>query len=201
MKPDLVFLDVQMPKLNGFEMLELLDELPIIVFTTAFDQYAIKAFEVNAVDYLLKPFSKDRMTEAIDKVKEKIASKAAESTNVKKMVEDFHDGDLERIVVKTRNKILVIPVENNKYLESQDDYVMIYSEEGKFLKQKTMKFFESNLDSGKFIRIHRSYIANVDYIDQLERYEKDSYLLILKDGSKLKVSKSGLHTLKSKLEF
>ncbi|MBN2350658.1 MAG: LytTR family transcriptional regulator DNA-binding domain-containing protein [Bacteroidales bacterium] len=201
LKPDLVFLDVQMPKLNGFEMLELLDELPFIVFTTAFDQYAIKAFEVNAIDYLLKPFSKDRMAEAIEKVKEKLAGKQTDTSKIKKMAEDFHEGELERIVVKTRNKILVVPIENIKYFESQDDYVMIYAEEGKFLKQKTMKFFENNLNPNKFIRIHRSYIANVDYIDQLERYEKDSYLIILKDGSKLKVSKSGLQTLKSKLEF
>lgn len=201
LKPDLIFLDIQMPKLNGFEMLELLDEIPHVIFTTAFDQYAIKAFEVNAVDYLLKPFSRDRMAEAIEKVKEKMKEKKQDKTNLKKLADNYYEGDLERIVVKKRNKILVIPVENIKYFEAQDDYVMIYAEEGRFLKQKTMKYLEANLNSNSFIRIHRSFIVNVDYIDQLERYEKDSYLLILKDGSKLKVSKSGLQNLKSKLKF
>lgn len=201
LQPDLVFLDVQMPKLNGFEMLELLEYMPNIIFTTAYNEYAIKAFEVNAVDYLMKPFSRERMGEAIDKAIERLQKGEAEKQKINRLSENFHEGNLERIVVKTRKKIKVIPVEDIMYFEAQDDYVMIYTQEGKYLKQRTMKFFEENLESQKFIRIHRSYIVNIDYINQLEKYEKDSYLLILKGDEKLKISKSGLQNLKSKLEF
>jgi len=200
-KPDLVFLDIQMPKLTGFEMLELLDYTPGIIFTTAYDQYAIKAFEHNAVDYLLKPFSRERFASAIEKAIEKIGNKDDESEKIKKLSEDTIEDYLRRVVVKSHQKISVFPVENIRYIESQDDYVMIYTTESKHLKQKTMKFFESHLDPGQFVRIHRTYIVNVEQIIQLEPYEKDSYVCVIKDGSKLKVSQSGLKILKQRLHF
>jgi two-component system LytT family response regulator len=195
-KPDLVFLDIQMPKLNGFEMLELLDEHPAIIFTTAFDNYAIKAFEVNAVDYLLKPFSEERFNEALNKVVERIQKKVYENENVDKLIEDQLPELLERIVVKDGSKITIIPVETLKWLEAQDDYVRIHSEGGRFMKKKTMKFFEDHLNSNMFIRIHRSSIININFIKQMELYEKDSYRVILKDETKLSVSKTGLQRLK-----
>ena len=195
-KPDLVFLDIQMPKLNGFEMLELLDEHPAIIFTTAFDNYAIKAFEVNAVDYLLKPFSEERFNEALNKVVERIQKKVYENENVDKLIEDQLPELLERIVVKDGSKITIIPVETLKWLEAQDDYVRIHSEGGRFMKKKTMKFFEDHLNNNMFIRIHRSSIININFIKQMELYEKDSYRVILKDETKLSVSKTGLQRLK-----
>jgi len=195
-KPDLVFLDIQMPKLNGFEMLELLDEHPAIIFTTAFDNYAIKAFEVNAVDYLLKPFSEERFNEALNKVVERIQKKVYENENVDKLIEDQLPELLERIVVKDGSKITIIPVETLKWLEAQDDYVRIHSEGGRFMKKKTMKFFEDHLNNNMFIRIHRSSIININFIKQMEQYEKDSYRVILKDETKLSVSKTGLQRLK-----
>ena len=195
-KPDLVFLDIQMPKLNGFEMLELLDEQPAIIFTTAFDNYAIKAFEVNAVDYLLKPFSEERFNEALKKVVERINQKIPEQEKVEKLIEDQAPEMLERIVVKDGSKITIIPVEHLKWLEAQDDYVKIHSEGGRFMKKKTMKFFEDHLDPNMFIRIHRSSIININTIRQMELYEKDSYRVILKDDTKLPVSKTGLQRLK-----
>jgi two-component system LytT family response regulator len=195
-KPDLVFLDIQMPKLNGFEMLELLDEHPAIIFTTAFDNYAIKAFEVNAVDYLLKPFSEERFKEALNKVVERIQKKVYENENVDKLIEDQLPELLERIVVKDGSKITIIPVETLKWLEAQDDYVRIHSEGGRFMKKKTMKFFEDHLNNNMFIRIHRSSIININFIKQMELYEKDSYRVILKDETKLSVSKTGLQRLK-----
>ena len=200
-KPDLVFLDIQMPKLTGFEMLELLDYTPCVVFTTAYDEYAIKAFEHNAVDYLLKPFSKERFKTAIEKAVEKIEKDEKDSGKLQQLAEAATEESLKRIVVKSGQKINVFPVENIHYIESQDDYVMIYTNNGKFLKQKTMKFFETNLDQYQFIRIHRSYIVNVDQIVQLEPYEKDNYLCVLKSGAKLKVSQTGLKSLKSGLHF
>lgn len=203
LKPDLLFLDIQLPKLTGFEILELVEHAPVIIFTTAYDQFALKAFELNATDYLLKPFSADRFDIAIQKAFEKLKAKQAEEPAIKKLVEtiDEKTESIDRVVVKTGTKIKVIPSEKIQYIEAQDDYVMIYSEEGKHLKEKTMKYFESHLDNSMFIRIHRSYIVNVNYIIQLEHFSKDSYLVILKNGAKLKVSDSGYKNLKSRLNF
>jgi two-component system, LytTR family, response regulator len=202
LKPDLVFLDIQMPKLTGFELLELLDEYPQIIFTTAFDQFALKAFEMNAVDYLLKPFSQDRFNQAVSKVTDNHGNSTS-SEKVKKLSEHIAENSdlLDRIVVKTGSKIKVIPVDQVLYVESQDDYVMIYSSDGKYLKQQTMKYMEQHLDPKRFIRIHRSYIANIDTIKQLELYEKNSYVAVLTNGAKLKVSDSGYKVLKSVMRF
>ena len=197
-KPDLIFLDIQMPKLNGFEMLELIDEQPEIIFTTAFDNYALNAFEVNAADYLLKPFSEDRFSEALSKVMERIKNKVDSEEQINKLIKynDDQPEVLERIAVKDGSKITIIPVETLRWLEAQDDYVKIYSEGGKFMKKKTMKFFEDHLDRNTFIRIHRSSIININFIKQMELSEKESYRVILKDETKLPVSKTGLQKLK-----
>jgi len=201
MKPDLVFLDIQMPKLTGFEMLELLEHHPAIIFTTAYDQYALKAFEHNALDYLLKPYSIDRFEEAINKARERIS--AGDKESIEKLVEhrDAQEEELHRIVVKSRSRINVVPVSEVTYLEAQDDYVMIYTHESKHLKQKTMKYFEAHLPAEEFVRIHRSYIVRVEEIAQMQLYEKDSYIVILKNGNKLPVSKTGLPKLKKQLDF
>jgi len=203
-KPDLVFLDIQMPKITGFEMIELLDFKPQIIFTTAYDQYALKAFEMNAVDYLLKPFSKERMLSAIEKVQHRIqigedtSEKLEELTNLRPG-EEF----IDRVVVKDRHKIHIITVDKIRYIESLDDYVMIYTTDGRHMKQKTMKYFENNLDPKNFIRIHRSYIVQVDNIAEIQQYEKESYIVILKDAAKtkLKVSKTGYKKIKEVLHF
>jgi two-component system, LytTR family, response regulator len=203
LKPDLLFLDIQLPKLTGFEILELIEHHPVIVFTTAYDQFALKAFEMNATDYLLKPFSADRFEVAVQKAMEKLKTKQAEPAEIKKLVEtiDEKTESIDRVVVKTGSKIKVIPAEKIIYIEAQDDYVMIYAEDSKHLKEKTMKYFESHLDSSQFIRIHRSYIVNVNHIAQLEHFSKESYLVILKNGVKLKVSDSGYKNLKARLNF
>jgi two-component system LytT family response regulator len=201
MEPQLIFLDIQMPKLNGFEMLEILDETPEVVFITAHNQYAIKAFEMNAVDYLLKPYSADRLAEAVNKAIERIRHKEVKTGDIQKLVRMPLTDKLERVVVKTGIKIRVIPVEKINYLEAQDDYVMIYTDEGKHLKQATMSFFEEHLDQNTFIRIHRSYIAKIDQVMQLEPYGKETYVAKMKNGVTLKVSKSGLKNLKQKLHF
>lgn len=203
LQPDLVFLDVQMPKLTGFEMLELLDKPCNIVFTTAYNEYAIKAFEHNAIDYLLKPFSNDRFHDALNKVKDRIANLVASEDQIEK-IKNHNDSSeelLTRVVVKSRNKIDVIAIDKIKYFEAQDDYVMIYTNDGRYLKQKTMKYFESHLNSSEFCRIHRTYLVKIDQIAQLQPYEKDHWIVILKTGESLKVSRNGFKQLKQQLEI
>ncbi len=202
LKPDLVFLDVQMPKLTGFEMLELLEHKPEIIFTTAYNQFAIKAFEQHAVDYLLKPFSKERLMVAVERAIEKIEGNKSGDLPIDKLTEVPESDVLERVVVKDKNKIHIIPVEQIRYIESLDDYVMIYTKDKRFVKQKTMKFFEDHLNKEEFIRIHRSYIVKVEEIAEIQQYEKESHIVILKnDHLKLKVSKTGYKNLKEILNF
>lgn len=201
LKPDLVFLDIQMPKITGFEMLELLDHHPEIIFCTAYDQYALKAFEFNAADYLLKPFSRERLLSAVEKVKERLEKKEDGEDMVEKITNFPKEEFLDRVVVKDRHKIHIIPADQIRYIESMDDYVLIYTHEGRFTKQKTMRYFETALDPHNFARIHRSYIVRIDQIAQLQQYEKESYVAILHDKTKLKVSKSGYKNLKEMLNF
>lgn len=205
-KPEIIFLDIQMPKLNGFEMLELISDTensPAIIFTTAYDQYAIKAFEVSAVDYLLKPFSEERFNEALNKALISLNDKSKAEKNLKSLINHNPQLEkyLERIVVKEGTKINIIPVEQIKWIEAQDDYIMINSYSGKYLKKKTMKFLEENLDPKNFIRIHRSYIAAVKEIEKIELFEKESYQIKIKNENKfLPVSKNGYEKLKEMLK-
>jgi two-component system LytT family response regulator len=204
LNPDLLFLDIQMPKIDGFELLEVLDRRPEIIFTTAFDQYAIRAFEMNAVDYLLKPFSKARLEQALEKARKRIWSPVQTQGNksqfnsLQKHLEE-NQKNLERVITRLGSKITVVPVEKIKYIEAADDYVMIFSELGNHLKEKTMKYFEEHLPEGQFLRIHRSYIVNISQIASLELYSKDSYLAVMKSGEKLKVSAEGYRRLREKL--
>lgn len=201
LKPDLVFLDIQMPKLNGFEMLELVENPPEIIFITAHNDFAIRAFELNAVDYLLKPYSRDRLLSAVQKAADRIRSGKVKAEKIGQLLQQPLSEKLERIVVKSGNKIKVIPVEKIIYLEAQDDYIMVYTDEGKHLKQGTMKYYEDHLDESFFIRVHRSYIVKIDQVTQLEPYAKDNYILKLKNGTALKISRSGLKSLKEKFNF
>ena len=202
LKPDLIFLDIQMPKLTGLELVELLENPPVIIFSTAYDEYALKAFEYNAIDYLLKPYSRDRFKEAVEKAIEKIGED--QQLLHKELVTTHYDlqpEPFQRIVVKNGFKIEVIPVVEIEYFEANDDYVNIYSSHGKFLKQITMKSLESNLPETDFVRIHRSYIVNIEDIERLENYDKGSHVVITKTGNKLPVSKSGYTKLKGVLNF
>jgi two-component system LytT family response regulator len=203
MKPDLVFLDIQMPRLTGIEMVEVLTEKPEIIFTTAYDQYAIRAFELNAVDYLMKPYQKRRFLEAVKKAIDKIqagkGNKEPASQILAKLPEPI--APVNRIVVRKGNAINLIPVEQIRYVEAQDDYVMIFHTTGKALKQQTMKFYEDNLPKADFVRIHRSYIVKVGEIKGIEPYGKDNHVAILHSGDKLPVSRSGYKHLKDELKF
>ncbi|MEO7266017.1 MAG: response regulator [Ferruginibacter sp.] len=199
-QPELIFLDIQMPKINGFEMLELVDNKPAVIFTTAFDEYAIQAFETNAVDYLLKPFSKERFDKAIEKYLEQAAlEKQKKATEILLQSATNLPSQSERIVVNMSGKIHIIPINEVQYLEAADDYVKIHTASGSFLKNKTMAFFETVLPAGLFVRTHRSYIIHVQEITRIDPYEKDSHLAILRSGAKLPVSKNGYGKLKKVL--
>jgi two-component system LytT family response regulator len=194
--PDIIFLDIQMPKINGFEMLELIDNPPHVIFTTAFEEYAVKAFETYALDYLLKPFSKDRFDKCIQKLlqqKSAIQTEALLETAAQSPVQN------NRIVVKDGGKIKIIPVGQVQYLEAADDYVKIHISEGSFLKKKTMQYFEQLLQPHHFVRIHRSFIINTQLITRIDPYEKESHLVLLTSGAKLPVSKAGYLKLKEML--
>lgn len=191
-QPDLIFLDIQMPKINGFEMLELIDNPPLVIFTTAFEEYAIKAFDAHAADYLLKPFSKERFDKAIQKMllqknntAEAVVTSALQTPTVS-----------NRIVVKDNGKIKIIPLAQVQYIEAADDYVKIHTAEGNFLKKKTMQYFEDSLPQQEFIRIHRSYIVNAQLITRITPYEKESHLALLTTGVQVPVSKAGYSKLK-----
>jgi len=194
-QPDLIFLDIQMPKINGFEMLELVDNPPLVIFTTAFEEYAIKAFDAHAADYLLKPFSKERFDKAMQKMllhKNNMAQAVA-ATALQAPSQN------NRIVVKDNGKIKIIPLPQVQYIEAADDYVKIFTAEGNFLKKKTMQYFEDSLPQQEFIRIHRSYIVNAQLITRITPYEKESHLALLTTGVQLPVSKAGYAKLKAVL--
>ncbi|MET0635890.1 MAG: LytTR family transcriptional regulator DNA-binding domain-containing protein [Chitinophagaceae bacterium] len=198
-QPELIFLDIQMPKINGFEMLELVDQTPAVIFTTAFDEYAIRAFEAHAIDYLLKPFNQERFDKAINKWKDQQAKQAVPKTSELLETASFSPSQNQRVVVKNGSKIKIIPVHDIYYLEAADDYVKIHTSEGYFLKNKTMSHFEQALDQQQFVRSHRSYIVNIQQITRIDPYEKDNHVAILRSGGKVPVSRGGYGKLKAVL--
>jgi two-component system LytT family response regulator len=203
LKPDLVFLDIQMPRLSGIELVEVLTEKPEIIFTTAYDQFAIRAFELNAVDYLMKPFEKRRFLDAVKKAIDKIKAGSGNTEPASNLLAKKPESasPVNRIVVRKANAINIIPVEHVRFVEAQDDYVMIHHSTGKALKQQTMKFYEENLPKADFVRIHRAYIVKVEEINKIEPYGKDTHVAILHAGEKLPVSRAGYKLLKEELNF
>jgi len=193
-KPDLLFLDIQMPKINGFELLELLAETPSVIFTTAFDEFALKAFEVNALDYLLKPFSEERFDSAVSKKRN-----SELHSEIKRDIPLQIIHEQNRIVVKDGTEIKIIPIDDVDYIEAYDDYVKIYQGKKYILKKQTMNHFEQVLPKDQFIRIHRSYILNVNQLTKIESYEKNSYVAILKSGTSIPISRSSYSDLKARL--
>ena len=196
-QPQLIFLDIQMPKINGFEMLELIENPPGVIFTTAFDNYAIKAFEAHAIDYLLKPFSQERFYKAVSKFLETNSNTAV--IDLVNAESNILPDEKNRIVVKDGNRITIIPVDDVIYIEAYDDYVKVHTQNGFKLKKKTMTYYENTLDKARFLRVHRSYIVNLSLITRIEQYEKTSHIALLKNGQKIPLSKQGYARLKSVL--
>jgi len=198
LKPDLVFLDVQMPKLDGFEVLELVDPPPAVIFVTAYDQYAMRAFDEHAVDYLLKPFHPDRFRKALDRARARLGQPMLSPVQLTAAARP-PGRRLERIVVKNGSKVQIIPVDKLDYVQAQDDYIALHSDNKSHLKQQTISDLEKQLDPACFARIHRSYIVNLSCIVRIEPYTKDSRVAVLRDGAQIPVSRSGLAKLKSVL--
>lgn len=196
LEPDLLFLDIQMPKINGFELLELLEHQPAVIFTTAFDEYAMKAFDQHAVDYLLKPYSQERFQKAVQKY---LQQQTAVNTEELLTSASQSPQQQDRIVIKEHSSIRIIPVNQVHYIEAADDYIKIVTADGHWLKNKTMAAMEKQLPDQQFVRIHRSYLVNVQEISKLHPMEKESYVAILKNNKQLPVSKSGYQKLKEKL--
>jgi two-component system LytT family response regulator len=201
-KPNLVFLDVQMPKLDGFEVLELIGQEVAVIFVTAYDQYAMRAFDEHAVDYLLKPFSLERFQKALERARLRLGESPrveraplAELARAARPPQDF----LQRIVVKDGARVHIIPVDRLDYAESQDDYVALHSQGKSYLKEQTISSLEAALDPERFVRIHRSVIVNLERVAKIEPYAKDSRVAVLTDGSQLPVSRAGYERLRSLL--
>ncbi len=196
--PDLIFLDIQMPRLNGFEMLELIDSPPAVIFTTAFDEYAMKAFETHATDYLLKPIIKDRFDKAMQKWLQQAPTK--DLAPVSPLLEqNIYETYQHRIVVKDNGLIRIIPAQDIHYIEANDDYIKIVTKDGSYLKKNTLSHVEQILDPQQFVRVHRSYLVPVTQLMRIEPYEKESHIALLHCGAKVMVSKSGMAKLKSLL--
>jgi two-component system LytT family response regulator len=194
-QPELIFLDIQMPKITGFELLELLENPPAVLFTTAFDKYAVQAFDVKGIDYLVKPFSEARFAQAITRFLSQQKTKIVPEAVDYPVSEERN----KRIVVRVKNEIKIIQTQEVRYFEAEDDYISIHTQEGKFLKKMTMKQLEESLDPEKFARVHRSFLVNLQEVAGLEPYEKESYLLRLRSGQKIPVSKSGYARLRQVL--
>jgi two-component system LytT family response regulator len=206
-KPDLVFLDVQMPKLDGFEVLELIGQEVAVIFVTAFDQYAMRAFDEHAVDYLLKPFSLERFQKALDRARQRLGAspsssmgpKAAPATELARAARPPREY-LQRIVVKDGARVHIIPVERLDYAEAEDDYVSLHSQGKTYLKEQTISSLEAALDPERFVRIHRSTIVNLERVAKIEPYAKDSRVAVLSDGAQLPVSRAGYERLRALLD-
>lgn len=190
LEPDLLFLDIQMPKLDGFEVLELIGNEVEILFITAFDEYALRAFEVHALDYLQKPFSAERFGEALDRARAKL-SRPTEVASVDSLVRRDAGGMLDRVLIRNGPKVHVFGVDRIDYVQAQDDYIAFIVDGKEYLKHQTLGSIEQQLDPNRFVRIHRSSLLNIDRLARIELYSKDSYEAILNDGTRLPISRSG----------
>lgn len=199
LNPDLLFLDIQMPKLNGFEVLELIGSDRAVIFVTAYDEYALRAFDVHAVDYLLKPFPGERFESALKRVKERLGGKLPAPADLSSAARPPAE-HLERIVVRDGTRVHIIPISKLDFAEAQDDYVALSSEGKKHLKQQTISSLEKALDPDRFLRIHRSYIVNLEKVTKIEPYSKDNYVVVLTGGAQLPVSRSGYAKLREVLD-
>ncbi len=198
-RPDLILLDIQMPKLDGFEVLELLDPKPKVIFVTAFDEYAVKAFEVRAIDYLLKPFGRERFVEVLEHAAARLRPDHSPEVRLQPDFARPRSLPLNRILVRHDSDVVIIPATKLDFAEAQDDYVRLAVGDVSYLKQQTLSELEEQLDPGRFIRVHRSYIINVDRLAKVELYAKDSRVAILRDGTKVPISRAGYAKLRERL--
>jgi two-component system LytT family response regulator len=199
-QPNLLFLDIQMPKLTGFEVLELLDRRDFaVVFITAFDEHALRAFEVNAVDYLLKPFALERLAEAVERARRRLANHEVVPIAAIAAAARPKGRPLERLLVREEGQIVVLPVNSVDYVEARDDYVVFRCGSRKHKKQLTLTEVEAQVDPACFVRVHRSFLLNLARLERLDPYAKESFVAVLTDGTRLPVSRSGRRRLETVL--
>ena len=197
-QPDLIFLDIQMPEINGFELLEMLDQIPQIIFSTAYDQYAIKAFEVNAVDYLLKPYDAERFDLAIKRVRQNIQSETDKNETMTRLLQSVQQPEkyLNRLLIKQSGRIIIISISEINLIKAMDNYAEIHTSKDSYLIQQSLNHLESRLNPDQFVRVHRSYITNIDAIKDIVAWSSGRYKLFLKDGKEISLSRSGYQKLK-----
>lgn len=196
--PDVLLLDVQMPKLSGFDVLELIGPGPAVIFATAHDDYALRAFEVHAVDYLLKPFSQTRLAEAVERARARLAANAAAPSDALRAA--LRTSRVERVLVRDAGKVFIVPVDTLEYAQAQDDYVLLRTQGRNLLKEQTISSLEGQLDPRRFVRIHRSWLINVEALERVELEAKDRRVAVLKDGTRVPVSRSGHQRLSDVLQ-
>ncbi|MGC4081312.1 MAG: LytTR family DNA-binding domain-containing protein [Vicinamibacterales bacterium] len=199
MAPDLLLLDVQMPKLNGFEVLELVGRDVAVIFTTAHDEYAIRAFDVHAVDYLMKPFGPERLAEAIGRARERLARREPSPLAALSDAVRPAPGATSRVLIRDGAKVDVIPVDQIDFVQAQDDYVAYMSKGRQFLKEQTLADAEATLDPARFVRVHRSYLINLDRLTRVELDERENRVALLTTGHRIPVSRSGHARLSQRL--
>ena len=205
LKPDLLITDIQMPKLDGFEVLDLVGRDTNVIFATAYDAYALKAFEVHAIDYLLKPFSHERLREALTRARQRLAAQADEPKQPRPDAAAISAAARPagtwstRIVIRDGAEVHVVPIDRVDFVEAQDDYIAVHAAERTLLKDQTLSSLESQLDPRRFVRVHRSYLLNLDRLARLEAASKDTKVAILRDGREIPVSRSGYERLQQLL--
>lgn len=195
---DLLLLDVQMPKLDGFDVLELIGKDVPVIFITAYDEFALRAFEVHAVDYLLKPFARERLEAALNRARARREQPRPDPSAVRATARPA-SGPLDRLVIRDGPQVHVVPVDKIDYVEAQDDYVSVHTAGKSLLKEQTLADLERQLDAGRFVRVHRSYILNIERLARVELYAKDSRIAILTDGRKVPISRAGYQRLQELL--
>ncbi len=196
--PDVVFLDIQMPEINGFELLDMLDEVPHIIFSTAYDQYAIRAFEINAIDYLLKPYEEVRFRKAVERVRSLIHAQSAPDPQIQNLLKGIlqQESCLTRLLIKDTGQIVILPCHEICWIEALDDYVRIHTQDRTYLISQTLTYLETRLDPSRFIRVHRTYIVNLDAVNAIVPTSSRQHEVVLKDKTRLPVSRSGMARLK-----
>lgn len=200
LEPDLVILDIQMPKLDGFEVAELVGSRTRFIFATAFDEHALKAFEIHALDYLLKPFSQQRFDQALAHARASLGTAPAQRQAVSHAAADLRAKPLSRVLIRDGAKVHVIPADKIAYIEAQDDYVQIHADGKAYLKNQALAELEAQLEATRFLRIHRSYLVNVEHVARIEQATRDSHCAILKDGTRLPVSRSGYQKIRAVMQ-
>jgi two-component system LytT family response regulator len=195
LSPDLVILDIQMPKLNGFDVVELLESPPAIIFATAFEEHAVRAFEIAAIDYLLKPFDAERFSQAIERGRRRVVSRQQQDLSAV-----LAPRQSERVLVRNEGEIRILPARRIDYVESQDDYILLHAGERVLRKKQTLKSLTEQLGPERFVRVHRCFLVNLDRLDRLEPYSSESRVAILSDGTRIPVSRSGYSRLRAQIE-